>query len=90
MAVVILAAVGGAFIVAEQLRNDDRRIAELEDAVRQLAEAVAPAIEAPARLRAATVGERASAPAEERTQDEDEPAPPATTPGQRVRKTGKS
>ncbi|GAC1533659.1 MAG: hypothetical protein NVS3B12_13370 [Acidimicrobiales bacterium] len=50
MAVVILATIGGAFIVAEQLRNDDKRIAELEDAVRLLAGAVAPALEAPARV----------------------------------------
>jgi len=50
MAVVILAAVGGSFIVAEQLRNDDKRIAELEEAVRLLAGAVAPALEAPARV----------------------------------------
>lgn len=60
MAVVILAAIGGSFIVAEQLRNDDRRMAELEEAVRLLAGAVAPALEAPARV--APAASRASEP----------------------------
>ncbi len=52
MAVVILAAIGGSFIVAEQLRNDNHRLAQLEEAVRLLAAAVAPALEAPARVGA--------------------------------------
>jgi hypothetical protein len=69
MAVVILAAVGGAFIVAEQLRNDDQRLMDLEEAVRLLADAVAPAIEAPARTTRAPV-RRGSA----------QPAPPALDP----------
>lgn len=51
IAVMILAIAGGALLVAEQMRTDDRRLDELEDAVRSLAEAVAPAIENPARLR---------------------------------------
>src|SRR5688572_12294805 len=40
MALVLLSAVGGSLLVAEQLRADDRRIEELEDAVRNLAAAV--------------------------------------------------
>jgi hypothetical protein len=52
IAVVILAALGGALLVADQLRGDDYRIEELEAAVRTLADSLAPAIEAPARLRA--------------------------------------
>lgn len=47
--VVIAPAVGGALVVADQLRGDDQRIEELEDAVRGLAEALSPMIEAPAR-----------------------------------------
>jgi len=45
IAVVVLAVLGGALIVAEQLRADQNRIGELEDAVRALTEALAPAIE---------------------------------------------
>lgn len=45
IAVVVLAVLGGALIVAEQLRADQDRIGELEDAVRALTEALAPAIE---------------------------------------------
>jgi membrane protein YdbS with pleckstrin-like domain len=52
MALVLLAVVGGAFIVAEQLRQDDERMERLEDAVRTLAGALAPDIEAPPRRRA--------------------------------------
>ena len=55
MAMVLLAAVGVALLVAEQLRTDDRRIEELEGAVRELAAALAPAIEAPARRAPAGV-----------------------------------
>jgi hypothetical protein len=51
MALVLLSTVGGSLLVAEQLRADDKRIEELENAVRDLAAAVAPAIEAPARRR---------------------------------------
>lgn len=47
--VVIASAIGGALLVGEQLRGDDRRIEELEDAVRELAAALAPMIESPAR-----------------------------------------
>lgn len=49
MALVLLAAIGASLIVAEQLRADDKRLDELEAAVRQLAESLAPSIEAPAR-----------------------------------------
>jgi hypothetical protein len=49
MVVVLLAVLGGALIVAEQLRTDQNRIGDLEDAVRQLTEALAPSIELPAR-----------------------------------------
>jgi hypothetical protein len=50
MAVVVLAAAGGALLVAEQLRSDDRRLEELEGAVRSLADALATQIESPPRL----------------------------------------
>jgi len=49
MALVLLAAVGGSLLVAEQLRTDDDRIEQLEAAVRQLADAVSTRVEAPAR-----------------------------------------
>ena len=49
MALVVLSAVGGSLLVAEQLRGDDERLDELEAAVRQLADALAPTVEAPAR-----------------------------------------
>ncbi|MBW3615494.1 MAG: hypothetical protein KY439_09340 [Actinobacteria bacterium] len=49
MALVLLAVTGGSLLVAEQLRADDRRIEELEEAVRTLAGALAPRVEAPAR-----------------------------------------
>ena len=49
MALVVLSAVGGSLLVAEQLRGDDKRLDELEAAVRQLADALAPMVEAPAR-----------------------------------------
>lgn len=51
MAVVVLAAIGGSMLVAEQLRSDAGRIDELENAVRTLAAALAPSIEAPPRGR---------------------------------------
>ena len=54
MAVVLLAAAGGALIVGEQMRTDQERIEELEAAVHQLAGIVAPTVEAPARTRKAT------------------------------------
>ena len=56
MALVLLAVTGGSLLVAEQLRTDDRRIEELEAAVRTLAGALAPTVEAPPRRSA----ERAS------------------------------
>ncbi|HUR52065.1 MAG TPA: hypothetical protein VMZ11_08070 [Mycobacteriales bacterium] len=49
IAVVVLAVLGGALVVAEQLRADQNRIGDLEDAVRQLTEALAPMVESPAR-----------------------------------------
>ena len=49
IAVVVLAVLGGALIVAEQLRADQDRIGELEDAVRALTEALAPVVENPPR-----------------------------------------
>jgi hypothetical protein len=49
IAVVVLAVLGGALVVAEQLRADQNRIGELEDAVRALTEALAPVVENPAR-----------------------------------------
>lgn len=51
MILVILAAIGGSLLVAEQLRNDDQRIADLEDAVRRLADTLAPIVESPPRKR---------------------------------------
>ncbi|HVA43920.1 MAG TPA: hypothetical protein VNF50_10600 [Acidimicrobiales bacterium] len=51
VAVVILAAIGGALLVADQLRGDDHRMDDLEAAVRTLADSLAPIIESPARLR---------------------------------------
>jgi hypothetical protein len=51
MALVLLSAVGGAFLVGEQMRTDEQRIDELEAAVQQLASIVAPTVEAPARTR---------------------------------------
>lgn len=49
MAVLILSAVGGALIVADRLDTRDRRVLDLEAALRRLAHAVAPLIEAPPR-----------------------------------------
>jgi hypothetical protein len=46
---VLLSAAGGALIVGEQLRADDRRIEELETAVLALSSVLSPTIEAPAR-----------------------------------------
>ena len=51
LAVVILAAIGGALLVADQLRGDDHRMDDLEAAVRTLADSLGPIIESPARLR---------------------------------------
>jgi hypothetical protein len=52
MALVVLAAIGGSLLVAEQLRADDQRIADLEDAVERLASTLEPIIEARPRKRA--------------------------------------
>jgi uncharacterized membrane protein len=49
MALVVLSVLGGSLIVAEQVRADERTLAELEAAVEALAAAIAPAIEAPPR-----------------------------------------
>jgi hypothetical protein len=51
MALVVLAAIGGSLLVAEQLRADDQRIADLEDAVRRLADTLEPIVESPPRKR---------------------------------------
>ena len=51
MALVLLAAVGGAFLVGEQMRTDEQRIEELEAAVEKLAAMVAPEVEAAPRTR---------------------------------------
>lgn len=48
--VVILSVLGGSLIIAEQLRGDQNRISELEEAVRALTEALAPSIEQPPRI----------------------------------------
>ncbi|MBW3649432.1 MAG: hypothetical protein KY458_02585 [Actinobacteria bacterium] len=56
MALVLLAVTGGSLLVAEQLRADDRRIEELEEAVRTLAGALSNSVEAPPR-RAAPTGD---------------------------------
>ena len=47
---VLLAIVGGALMVSEQLKGDQGRIEELENAVKALTEALAPTIEAPPRV----------------------------------------
>jgi hypothetical protein len=49
IAVVVLAVLGGALVVAEQLRADQDRIGELEDAVRKLTDALAPIVESAPR-----------------------------------------
>lgn len=49
LAVVLLSVLGGSMLVADQMRGDDRRLDELEEAVRALAAALAPGIELPAR-----------------------------------------
>lgn len=49
LALVLLAAIGGCLLVAEQVRADERRIEALESAIRALADALAPSIEAPPR-----------------------------------------
>jgi hypothetical protein len=70
MALVVLSAAGGALIVGEQLRADDRRIEELETAVMTLSGALAGSIEAPARRGAPVVLEAADADREERAEAE--------------------
>lgn len=49
MLVVLLSVLGGSLIVAEQIRGDQHRMNELEQAVRTLTEALAPLIESPPR-----------------------------------------
>jgi len=65
MTLVLLSALGGSLLVAEQLRTGEERLQELEAAVMELAERIAPAIEAPGRRRGAQTapaakGERAA------------------------------
>jgi hypothetical protein len=47
--VVLLSVLGGSLIISEQLRGDQTRISELENAVRDLTEALAPMVELPPR-----------------------------------------
>jgi len=47
--VVLLSVLGGSLIISEQLRGDQTRISELESAVRDLTEALAPRVELPPR-----------------------------------------
>ena len=47
--VVVLSVLGGSLLISEQLRGDQTRISELENAVRDLTEALAPMIELPQR-----------------------------------------
>ncbi|MFN2537806.1 MAG: hypothetical protein ABR549_06585 [Mycobacteriales bacterium] len=47
--VVLLSVLGGSLIISEQLRGDQSRLTELENAVRDLTEALAPMVELPAR-----------------------------------------
>jgi hypothetical protein len=49
MALVLLSAIGVAFVVTDQLRADDARTEELAAAIQRLADALAPDIERPAR-----------------------------------------
>ena len=48
--VVVLSVLGGSLIISEQLRGDQGRISELENAVRDLTEALAPSVELPPRV----------------------------------------
>ncbi|MDX6214828.1 MAG: hypothetical protein QOG99_412 [Frankiales bacterium] len=47
--VVLLSVLGGSLIISEQLRGDQTRLVELENAVRDLTEALAPMVELPPR-----------------------------------------
>ena len=47
--VVLLSVLGGSLIISEQLRGDQTRLVELENAVRDLTEALAPIVEMPPR-----------------------------------------
>jgi hypothetical protein len=51
MALVVLAAIGGSLLVADQLRSDAERIDDLEEAVRRLMTTLEPLVEAPPRRR---------------------------------------
>ena len=55
LAVVLLSVLGGSMLVADQMRGDDRRLDDLEEAVRTLAAALAPSIESPARRSGSVV-----------------------------------
>ena len=54
---VLLSVLGGSIIISEQLRGDQTRITDLEDAVRDLTAALAPMVELPPR-RADEVSDR--------------------------------
>jgi hypothetical protein len=59
--VVLLSVLGGSLIIAEQLRSDQTRMSDLEEAVRSLTEALAPRIEEPPRRPTLVVDEPAPA-----------------------------
>lgn len=49
MALVVLSALGASLVIVDQLRTDEARMQELAIAIQQLADALAPGIERPAR-----------------------------------------
>ncbi len=49
MALVVLCALGGSLVVADQLHTDDARMEELATAIQRLADALATGVERPAR-----------------------------------------
>ena len=57
--VVLLSVLGGSLIISEQLRGDQTRISELENAVRDLTAALAPMVELPPRRANGVSGQRA-------------------------------
>ncbi|MCU1600437.1 MAG: hypothetical protein JWO22_1146 [Frankiales bacterium] len=58
--VVLLSVLGGSLIISEQLRGDQGRVEELENAVRDLTEALASSIELPPRTGAAELSQQRS------------------------------
>lgn len=49
MALILLSIFGASLVIADQLRADDTRMAELASAIERLADSLAPGIERPAR-----------------------------------------